>query len=69
MSESVKTPPVPYDSIYFRPTPGWFTDAEMKHQWEEDLQAGVQVPAVLVGIIFMGMLLMAIGVLLAVSYV
>ena len=29
----------------------------------------MQVPAVLVGIIFMGMLLMAIGVLLAVSYV
>ena len=31
MSESVKNAAGPIRFDHFRPTPGWFTDAEMKH--------------------------------------
>ncbi len=69
MATLLETPPVEHDSVHFRPVHGWFTDAETQRQWDEDLQAAMRVPALLVGIIFVGMVLMAIGVLLAISHV
>jgi hypothetical protein len=53
-----------HDSFHGR----WFSDAEIARQWNDDLQAATRVPALLVSIIFVGMILMAFGVLLAISH-